>query len=76
MCLTYIQSISDVQKECFEIIENNVNANNTTLNSIQENMMISYNKIIVTNPDLYMILIKNWISTHTKKNNHNDLYFK
>ncbi len=27
MCLTYIQSISDVQKECFEIIENNVKAN-------------------------------------------------
>jgi hypothetical protein len=27
MCLTYIQSISDVQKECIEIIENNVKAN-------------------------------------------------
>ncbi|MGI9009839.1 MAG: hypothetical protein ACR2F1_01450 [Nitrososphaeraceae archaeon] len=27
MCLNYLQSISDVQKECFEIIENNVKAN-------------------------------------------------
>ncbi|HEX6294607.1 MAG TPA: hypothetical protein VFZ46_05580 [Nitrososphaeraceae archaeon] len=27
MCLNYVQSISDVQKECFEIIENNVKAN-------------------------------------------------
>jgi hypothetical protein len=27
MCLTYLQSISDVQKECIEIIENNVKAN-------------------------------------------------
>ncbi len=58
MCLNYLQSITDVPKECTEIKENNVNANNTTLNSIQENMMISYNKIIVTNPDLYMILTK------------------
>ena len=27
ICLNYLQSISDVQKECFEIIENNVKAN-------------------------------------------------
>ena len=27
MCLNYLQSMSDVQKECFEIIENNVKAN-------------------------------------------------
>src|ERR671910_428350 len=27
MCLNYVQSISDVQKGCIEIIENNVKAN-------------------------------------------------
>lgn len=49
MCLNYVQSISNVQNECFEIIENNVKANKR----LQENgffqakpMMI----IMITHP--------------------------
>jgi hypothetical protein len=46
MCLTYIQSISDVQKECFEIIENNVKANK----KFQEKWFFSSDK---TSDDYY-----------------------